>query len=216
MWEFHHVRAFPRKVHVANSTWFSIAQLLIWNIDSIFSNHYDSTTTPSVPLKVRGLQFRKSLYVHSRGVRTVPLILVSKLWLPSPWPLVLFQRVSWLASTADTLALISCSTTAAPEVLESILMPLTTVHVVMKPVQSMLSSVTPMRRYGNPASSKLGHSSIDPLKGRRCYLLNSLCRVYPNIPNAIAGLIGSLTSDLGTHSADKPIIRSMTSSRSRS
>ncbi|GJR31857.1 hypothetical protein Tco_1108089 [Tanacetum coccineum] len=31
-------------------------------------------------------------------------------------------------------------------------MPLITVPVVMKPVQSMSSSVTPMRRYGNPAS----------------------------------------------------------------
>ncbi|GJY97504.1 hypothetical protein Tco_0514414 [Tanacetum coccineum] len=31
-------------------------------------------------------------------------------------------------------------------------MPLTTVPVVMKPVQSMSSSVTPVRRYGNPAS----------------------------------------------------------------
>ncbi|GJT57418.1 hypothetical protein Tco_0992472 [Tanacetum coccineum] len=29
---------------------------------------------------------------------------------------------------------------------------LTTVHVVMKPVQLMSSSMTPVRRYGNPAS----------------------------------------------------------------
>ncbi|GJZ84785.1 hypothetical protein Tco_0650124 [Tanacetum coccineum] len=29
---------------------------------------------------------------------------------------------------------------------------LTTLPVVIKPVQSMLSSVTPMRRYGNPSS----------------------------------------------------------------
>ncbi|GJY03867.1 hypothetical protein Tco_0369807 [Tanacetum coccineum] len=31
-------------------------------------------------------------------------------------------------------------------------MPLTTIPVVMKPVQSMSSSVTPVRRYDNPAS----------------------------------------------------------------
>ncbi|GJX92911.1 hypothetical protein Tco_0347497 [Tanacetum coccineum] len=52
-----------------------------------------------------------------------------------------------------------------PEVPESVPMSLTTVPVVMKPVQSMSSSVTPVRRYGNPASGKLGHSSIDPLEG---------------------------------------------------
>ncbi|GKA00276.1 hypothetical protein Tco_0672826 [Tanacetum coccineum] len=39
-----------------------------------------------------------------------------------------------------------------PEEPESVLRPLTTVPVVTKHVQSMLSSVTLMRRYGNPAS----------------------------------------------------------------
>ncbi|GKF98731.1 hypothetical protein Tco_0297514, partial [Tanacetum coccineum] len=39
-----------------------------------------------------------------------------------------------------------------PEVPKSVLMPLTTVPVVMKLVQSMSSSVIPVRRYGNPAS----------------------------------------------------------------
>ncbi|GKA73871.1 hypothetical protein Tco_0780173 [Tanacetum coccineum] len=76
MWEFHHIRAFPRKVQVANLTSFSTAQLLMWNTDSIFSNHCANTTTPSVPLKVKGWQFRKSF-------------------------------------AADTLASISCSTSAA-------------------------------------------------------------------------------------------------------
>nr|GFA46299.1 hypothetical protein [Tanacetum cinerariifolium] len=32
--------------------------------------------------------------------------------------------------------------------------------------------------------SKLGHSSIDSFQGRRCYLYNSLCWVYPDILNA--------------------------------
>ncbi|GKF11313.1 hypothetical protein Tco_0049239, partial [Tanacetum coccineum] len=41
---------------------------------------------------------------------------------------------------------------AEPEVPESVLMLLTVVLVVTKPVQSMSSSVTPVRRYGNPAS----------------------------------------------------------------
>ncbi|GJW78698.1 putative ribonuclease H-like domain-containing protein [Tanacetum coccineum] len=44
--------------------------------------------------------------------------------------------------------------------------------------------------------SKLGHPSIDPFKGHRCYLLNSLSRVYPNISNPIADLLGSLLSNL--------------------
>nr|GEZ93727.1 hypothetical protein [Tanacetum cinerariifolium] len=120
----------------------------------------------------------------------------------------------------------------------------TTVLVVTKHVQSMSSSVTPMRRYGNPASgyesymlaahselpnstqwivpkpfgklSELSHSSIDPLEGHWCYLLNSLCWVHPNIPNAIANLLGSLASDRGIHRADEPIVCSMTSCRSRS
>ncbi|GKG42555.1 hypothetical protein Tco_0476853, partial [Tanacetum coccineum] len=39
-----------------------------------------------------------------------------------------------------------------PKVPESVPMSLTTVPVVMKHVQSMSSSVTPVRRYGNPAS----------------------------------------------------------------
>ncbi|GKE38019.1 hypothetical protein Tco_1461424, partial [Tanacetum coccineum] len=39
-----------------------------------------------------------------------------------------------------------------PEVPESIPMLLTTIPVVMKPVQSMSSSMTLVRRYGNPAS----------------------------------------------------------------
>nr|GEY52766.1 hypothetical protein [Tanacetum cinerariifolium] len=51
-------------------------------------------------------------------------------------------------------------------------MPPTTVPVVTKHVQSMSSLVTPVRRYGNPASGELSHSSIDPLEGRPCYLLN--------------------------------------------
>ncbi|GKG44677.1 hypothetical protein Tco_0486115, partial [Tanacetum coccineum] len=36
-----------------------------------------------------------------------------ELWLLSPRPLVLFRRVSWLATAADTLASINCSTAAA-------------------------------------------------------------------------------------------------------
>ncbi|GJY61193.1 hypothetical protein Tco_0461850 [Tanacetum coccineum] len=49
-------------------------------------------------------------------------------------------------------------------------------------------------------SLKLSHPSIDPFKGHRCYLLNSLSRVYPNISNPIADLLGSLSSDLGPRS----------------
>nr|GEU37986.1 hypothetical protein [Tanacetum cinerariifolium] len=82
----------------------------------------------------------------------------------------------------------------------------------MRSVQLMLLLKPHVKRYDNPESgcmsilslldhginilsvlllklSKLGHYNIDPSKGRRCYLLNSLCRVYPNIPNAIADLI---------------------------
>ncbi|GKD38257.1 hypothetical protein Tco_1258464 [Tanacetum coccineum] len=135
-------------------------------------------------------------------------------------------------------------------------MPLTTVPVVMKPMQSMSSLVTPVRRYGNLASgyesymlavhSELPNSTqrnvhkplgkrgpLDPIVvqshsktvyPRRIHQLfeitkstyPDLCRVYTKIPNAIADLLGSLTSDIGIRSADKPIICSMTSSRSRS
>nr|GFB51331.1 hypothetical protein [Tanacetum cinerariifolium] len=66
-------------------------------------------------------------------------------------------------SAVDTLASINCSTAATvigaaaltaaePEVSESVLMPPIIVPVVTKHVQSMLSLVTLVRRYGNPAS----------------------------------------------------------------
>nr|GEZ16693.1 hypothetical protein [Tanacetum cinerariifolium] len=82
---------------------------------------------------------------------------------------------------------------------------------VMKHVQSMSSSLNLVRRYGNLASGELSHSSIDPLEDRQCYLLNSLCWVHPNIPNAIANLLSSLASNLGIHRADEPIVCFMTS-----
>ncbi|GKF45912.1 hypothetical protein Tco_0135714 [Tanacetum coccineum] len=47
-------------------------------------------------------------------------------------------------------------------------MSLTTVPVVMKPMQSMSSSVTPVRQYGNPAS------------GYESYML----AVYSELPNS--------------------------------
>ncbi|GKG28094.1 hypothetical protein Tco_0406421, partial [Tanacetum coccineum] len=47
-----------------------------------------------------------------------------------------------------------------PEVPESVLMSLTTVPIVMKHVQSMSSSVTPVRRYGNPASGSESYMLI--------------------------------------------------------
>ncbi|GKD14979.1 hypothetical protein Tco_1199386 [Tanacetum coccineum] len=136
-------------------------------------------------------------------------------------------------------------------------MSLTTVPVVMKHVQSMSSSVTPVRRYGNHASGyksymlavhselsnstqwnvpkplgKLGppdltvvQSHSETVYPRPIHQLSKITKsayleyplsqhkyhVYPNIPNAIADLLVSLTFDLGIHSADKPIIRSMTS-----
>ncbi|GKF90732.1 hypothetical protein Tco_0274433, partial [Tanacetum coccineum] len=49
-----------------------------------------------------------------------------------------------------------------PEVPESVPMLLTTVPVVMKLVQSMSSSMTPVRRYGNPAYEYEKRGPPDP------------------------------------------------------
>ncbi|GJS04356.1 hypothetical protein Tco_0320864 [Tanacetum coccineum] len=78
------------------------------------------------------------------------------------------------ACAANTLALICCSTAAAvigaaaalavvaeTEVPESVLEPLSTIPVVMKLVQSMSSSVTPVRQYGNPASGYESYMTIE-------------------------------------------------------
>ncbi|GKE18161.1 hypothetical protein Tco_1425738 [Tanacetum coccineum] len=53
-------------------------------------------------------------------------------------------------------------------------MPLTIVHVVMKPVQSMSSSVIPVRRYGNPASGYKSYMLVV-----HCELPNSTQRNVP-------------------------------------
>ncbi|GKC76477.1 hypothetical protein Tco_1127251, partial [Tanacetum coccineum] len=57
---------------------------------------------------------------------------------------------------------------------------------------------------------ELGNPTVDPFKGHRCYLLDSLSWVYPSISNPIADLLGSLTSCFGIQSVDKPIVYPMT------
>ncbi|GJS50964.1 hypothetical protein Tco_0624326 [Tanacetum coccineum] len=57
-----------------------------------------------------------------------------------------------MGATALAVATAALAVAAEPEVPESVLEPLTTVPVAMKPMQSMLPSMTPVKRYGNPAS----------------------------------------------------------------
>ncbi|GKE55450.1 hypothetical protein Tco_1494635 [Tanacetum coccineum] len=61
-----------------------------------------------------------------------------------------------------------------PEVPESVLEPLTTVPVAMKPMQLVLPSMTPVKRYGNPAS---GCESYRP--AAHSELLNSIPLIVP-------------------------------------
>nr|GFC40111.1 hypothetical protein [Tanacetum cinerariifolium] len=97
----------------------------------------------------------------------------------------------------------------------------------MKSVQPMSLSMTPMKRYDNPESRcesymPAAHGELPnsipltvpkPLEKLKPHAPSTtyLYWVYPDIPNAIADLLDSLTSDLGIQSADKPIVCSMTS-----
>ncbi|GKD45110.1 hypothetical protein Tco_1269755, partial [Tanacetum coccineum] len=112
--------------------------LAVDSISKILSNNLRVGVSPCQSISKKSASSKLNLVLHSI--------------LPSPGSLVLFQRVLWLASVADTLASIICSTAAAVMRAATSLASLTSVPIAMKSMQPMLLSMTPVKRYDNPKS----------------------------------------------------------------